>query len=266
MTKSVGPTLALVMIAAACGGGTDPDASDDPAGSLPTEGSYDFAADFVSIAGNIDAVAGCDSAEFDFVDDFSDDLADSGCTAQLTQVLGTFAESGDFLRMPGPDAGLKEAELFFGHVAQFGQILVDGLGDAEFEVGFRADIPSEAPAASHYGIKIVDDSRGPFFEAVIIQVQRGDTGETVIRAYRSRPNDDGTSIQTSIDLAPLSRIDLKLHFRDTVDRIFPSYSVDGGTTYSSILNPDGSDFSVPAFPVVGRTTALFQVFSTEAIG
>jgi hypothetical protein len=55
------------------------------------------------------------------------------------------------------------------------------------------------------------------------------------------------------------------HFRDDVDRILPSYSLDGGTTYSWLLNPDGSNFSVPAFPVAGNTTALFPLFGAEAI-
>ena len=263
--KRLGPTLVFLLLAAACGGITDPDASDDPTGSLPTEGTYDFAADLVSIVGNIDAVNGCDSADFDFVDDFSDDLANSGCTGQLTKVLGTFSESSRLLRMPGPDAGIQEAQ-YFGHIAQFGEILVDGLGDAEFEVRFRADTPSGAPPPSHYGIKIVDDSRGPFFEAVVIQVQSGDVGETVIRAFRSRPNDDGISTQTTVDIAPLSRIHLKLHFLDNTDRILPSYSLDGGTTFNGLLNADGSNFSVPEFPVSGQTTALFQVFGAELIG
>jgi hypothetical protein len=74
------------------------------------------------------------------------------------------------------------------------------------------------------------------------------------------------SIQTSVDVVPLSRIHLKLHFRDDTDRIFPSYSLDGGTTFNSLLNLDGSNFSVPAVPVSGRTTALFELFAAELIG
>jgi hypothetical protein len=262
--------LMIVMVATACGGSTDPDLSDDGAGSVPTEASYDFAVDFVSIVGNIDAVAGCDSPEFDFVDDFGDGLASSGCTAELNQVLGTFAESSGFLQMPGPDAGIPQEGGYLGHVVQFDQILVDGLGDAEFVASFRADIPSNAPGPSLYGIKIVDDRLGPFLQAVIIQIQPDDTGQTVIRAYRSHPTDIGVSIETPIDLASVSRIDLKLEFLDAADLVLPFYSVDGGMTYKRILNPNGSNFSMPAWDVEGGrpsgATAIFELIGIELVG
>ena len=271
MTKRLVWTFGLVMLVAACGGGTEPD-NGGPGGSAPTEGSYDFAVDYVTITGNINAVVGCSTVDFDFMDDFGDGLSSSGCTAELNQVLGTFAESSGFLQMPGQDAGIPQEGGYLGHVAQFDQILVDGLGDVEFEAGFRADIPSDAPASSLYGIKIVDDQLGPFLQAVIIQAQADDTGQTVIRAYRSTPNDDGISIETPIDLAAVSRIDLKLEFLDDADLVFPSYSIDGGITYSWVLNADGSNFSMPAFdveggpPAPGSGTAIFELIGVELVG
>ena len=241
-------------------------------GTLPPlspTNSYDFASDFFSLNGNISPVSGCRTNQFgqtvSFFDNFNDGSLTTGCTANF-QTFGTFQESGGFLHMNSDFAILVGTE-FRGHTAQANLIINDGGGDTELITSFRPDIPNPFPTQTQYGMILVDDLQGPFFESSVLQIQPGAPGQTLVSAFRSAPIPPGPTINnfTTINLTGLTRIVLKLRFEDASNRVFPSYSTDGGTTFIPLRNPDNSLFFMPAFTVPGQTQARAQIFAAERL-
>lgn len=233
----------------------------------PPANSYDFASDFFSLNGNISPVSGCRTNQLgqtvSFFDNFNDGLLNSGCTANFSKI-GTFQESSSLLHMKSDFAAPMGIE-FRGHIAQFNQLIQDGGGDLEYITSFRPDTPNPFPNFSIYGISIIDDFEPPFFESSVLQIQPGAPGQTLISAFRSAQIPPGPTITnfTPINLSGLTDITLKLRFEDATNRVFPSFSIDNGVTFTPLRNPDNSLFFIPAFTVPGQTQAAVQVFAAE---
>jgi len=128
--------------------------------------------------------------------------------------------------------------------------LEDGKGDAVIEASFRADkpLPTQGYALQVYTYTAND--------VVNIQVTGGCGGLTCVFAYAP----SGLSEPIAVDLTGVERIILRFRLADNTNELAPSFSTDGGSTFTTINLP------VPATTFTsGSSEAIVSVVGSVAL-
>jgi hypothetical protein len=192
--------------------------------SRTSTASFDFAVDFLSVAGNVNGGAG-------FFDDFNDGSLTTPPTSNIT-CASPVSESGGFLRLNSADGADGSSPGFLIDNCALGLNapafrLNDGSGNSVITASFRADVPGPGQGAGlqlfTFGtneIVNINFSTGPFVVAV------------------AHPANGPQSVQAvPIDLTGVQRVMLRLTFNDATNQVTHSYSLNGGVTFTDIVLP-----------------------------
>jgi hypothetical protein len=189
---------------------------------------FDFAVDFLSVAGNVNGGAG-------FFDDFNDGSLTTPPTSNIVcnQNTAPVSESGGFLHLSSADGantfspGSLVDNCILGQDATAFR-LNDGSGNSVITASFRADVPGPGQGA---GLQLF--TAGPTNEIVNINFS---TGPLVVAV--AQPNNGPQSVQAvPIDLTGVQRVMLRLTFNDATNQVTHSYSLNGGATFIDIVLP-----------------------------
>ncbi len=215
---------------------------------------FDFAVDFLSVAGNVNGGAG-------FFDDFNDGSLTTPPTSNIVcnQNTAPVSESGGFLHLSSADGANTFSPGFLVDNCILGQDapafrLNDGSGNSVITASFRADVPGPGQGAGlqlfTFGTNTnetvnINFSTGPFVVAV------------------SQPANGPQSVQAvPIDLTGVQRVMLRLTFNDATNEVTHSFSLNGGATFTDIPLPQpgrvmttGSQATVSVFGSVQLPTS-----------
>ena len=208
------------------------------------EGGFDFALDSLQVNGNIPG---------DFFDSFNDGHLDRLPTSEFDCFDTVKSESGGFLNLRSSDGANTFTPPFLVDNCQLGivtgsTLLQDGEGDAVITASFRADPPVPGQA---YGVQLVTLGGG---ENVNIQLGGSGAGTVVV----------GFVVQTGfvqtvpVDLTGVERILLRLEFQDSTNRVFPSFSINNGITFTPIALPPTATVFTPS----GQNRAFVSLFGS----
>ena len=224
------------------------DATADPTGQLDPSGNpirvlnafhavqqaiarpqFDFAVDFLSVAGNVNGGAG-------FFDDFNDGSLTTPPTSNLVCNLNTapVSESGGFLHLSSADGANTFTPGFLVDNCILGQNanafrLNDGSGNSVITASFRADVPSTGQGA---GLQLFTFGMNTN-ELVNINFSPG----PVVVALVQPASGPQSTQSVPINLTGVQRVMLRLTFNDSTNQVTHSFSVNGGATFTDIVFP-----------------------------
>lgn len=192
--------------------------------------SFDFALDRLEVVGNIPG---------GFVDEFDDGSLTAFPTSEIDCFGTVSTEAGGFLILTTEDGANTFTSGGLNDNCQLGGLtgttrVRDGLGNATITAVFRADEPLPGHG---YGL-LLFTSNGDFAQ---IQVSHQDEGTRVTAGGSAGPPVDGRNV----NLDGVARIVLRLEFDDVTNGVSPSFSIDGGTTFTALTPP--GDGVLPGF-------------------
>ncbi|MGE4096171.1 MAG: M23 family metallopeptidase [Candidatus Binatia bacterium] len=186
-----------------------------------SRGNFDFAMGFLAVDGNID-----------FFDNFNDGSLTTFPTSEFFS-SSPVSESGGFLHLRSSDGannftpGVLTDNVHLG--LQTGTTrLKDGGGNSVITASFRADIP---PQGQGYGLQLYT-----FGTNEIVNIQVGSCGASacVTGLYTGPPLVTKT---VPISLSGVQFIIFRLVLNDTTNQVAPSFSINGGATFTEIALP-----------------------------
>ena len=182
--------------------------------------SFDFALDRLEVVGNL-------------TDGFVDEFDDGSLTAFPTSEINCFGtvstEAGGFLILTTEDGANTFTSGVLNDNCQLdvspATRVLDGSGSATITAVFRADDPLPGQL---YALLLFTSTH--FAQ---IQVSHQDEGTRVTAGGSGGAPVDGQNV----NLDGVARIFLRLEFDDTTNGVSPSFSIDGGRTFTSLTPP-----------------------------
>ena len=130
-------------------------------------------------------------------------------------------------------------------------LIQDGNGDATITASFRADPPFEGQA---YGLQLPT-----LFGEENVNIQVGNFGGgAIVTGFIAHT---GFAQSVPVDLTGVERILLRLELQDSTNRVFPSFSINNGITFTPIALPPTATVFTPS----GQNRAFVSVFGSVVV-
>lgn len=203
--------------------------------------TFDFAVDWVTVDGNLFGRGNANGFP-DFFDDFNDGAVTAPPTSAFACVAGDVpTESGGFLVLRSADVfGNRYTDPVSGvtflvmncvlGLQQPAYRVQEGLGSSTITASFRADTPL---SSQQYGLQMFTLGTNE-----LVNIEVGNAGGTTVVSALAQTNSlSRVSVSTQINLVGAARIILRLSYNDTSHAVTPSFSIDGGSTFTTITIP-----------------------------